>query len=336
MKYSSRVFLWAPFALLMVLALAASARWWSVADDLSRRLDSANGHEISPGVRLHFAAKSISGFPFNVDAVFRDFELRVDGPHGPILWRAQNFAGHALTYGRNQWIFEAAGRQRLEWTTLSGDTKGLDFESGSLHASAILSEASLTRFDLDVIGFNSPAFASGRTQLHMRHRSDAIDVVMSADELRLSPQLRGLCGERIDRIAVGGDFSDASTFAGVLRAVSRWQDGIDRWRKAGGRFFLSDGSFVCGKTEAALQGQVALDEMKRPRGLVTAQIQRFSALRDAAARQGVEGTLANALINQPPEPNPEQEGRVTVRAAFRDGITYLGNTPAGTNDPLYR
>lgn len=335
MTYSSRLFLWGPLVLLLALALGTSGRWWWVANDLSKRLDAMNGHAPMPGVTLSFASKSIGGFPFNVDVVLHDMALTIDGPHGPIAWRAENFAAHALTYGRSQWIFEAAGHQRLSWKTKSGVAKSLAFEIGALHASAVFANDRLDRFDFDLIGFNSPALAIGRTQFHARRnpRTDQIDLVGSAEEMHLSPRLTGLCGELVDHIKFDGDLSNGNAFADTLAGIARWQSGFDAWHKRGGRFFLAQSELACGRSSVFAQGQLGLDDDKRPRGLLTAQIAGFGHLREAGGH--FNSAFTTALLNQPADPNPAQEGRITVRTAFRDGLTWLGNTPAGTNDPLY-
>ncbi len=335
MNYSSRFFLWAPFAFLLVLALAVSARWWSAASELSKRLDAMNGHQVMPGVTIRFAAKSIGGFPFNVDALLHNLEVTVAGPHGPIAWRTENFAGHALTFGRSQWILEAAGKQRLSWTTKDNKPKGLNFVIAALHASAVYTDDVLSRFDLDIVGFDSAALAIARTQLHVRHNADQLDLVANVDELHLSPPLRGACGQQVDRLRLDGNFSNAAAFDTARKGLARWQAGFDAWQKAGGRFYVAQGEFACGESSAFIQGQLGLDAEKRPRGTLTTQIAGFAALREGVTHYGANGVFITNLLNQPSDPNPEKEGRVTVRAAFRDGISYLGNAPAGMNDPLY-
>jgi hypothetical protein len=337
MTYSSRVFLWAPLVLLLALALGTGARWWWVAQDLSHRLERMNGHEAVPGVTFDFSSKTVGGFPFNVDVVLHDLTLAVRGPHGLVGWRTEDFAAHSLTYGHSQWIYEAAGRQKLSWKTRSGITKGLEFDIGSLHASSALADGALERFDFDLVGFASPALAIARTQFHLRRNpnSDQLDIVGSAEEIHLSPRLRGLCGDTIDHIKFDGDFSNGSTLRGVLAGAARWQAGFEVWRKRGGRLFLAQSELNCSRSSVFAQGQLGLDEANRPRGLVTAQIAGFDGLREGASRSPVQGAFANALVNQTGDLNPAQEGRVTIRAAFRDGLTWLGNTPAGTNDPLY-
>ncbi|HEY1709473.1 MAG TPA: DUF2125 domain-containing protein [Rhizomicrobium sp.] len=337
MRYSSRFFLWAPFALLVALGLGVSARWWSVAHQLSAKLDALNHREVIPGVKIDFASKSLSGYPFNVDTVFHDLTVTVAGPHGPIVWHSENFASHALTFGGEHWIYEAAGHQRLTWTDSHGRQHSLAFEVGSLHASASLSDMRLERFDADLVGFDSPALAIARTQVHARRNpaADQLDLIVELDEMHLSPPLRGACGETVGHLKIDGNFSDGSAFRAVLAGNAPWQSGLDAWRKQGARFFLAQGDFACGSSSTFVQGQLGLDDQKRPRGLLTAQIAGFAALRDGAAHANAKGGFVTALLDQSAEPNPTAEGRVTVRALFRDGLTYLGSAPAGMNGPLY-
>ncbi|HEY0301368.1 MAG TPA: DUF2125 domain-containing protein, partial [Rhizomicrobium sp.] len=82
MKYSSRFFLYAPLALFLVLAAGAGVMWWVAASTLSARLDALNGKQAMPGVTLRFASKSVAGFPFNLDVVFRDFRIEIATPQG--------------------------------------------------------------------------------------------------------------------------------------------------------------------------------------------------------------------------------------------------------------
>src|SRR5580658_878360 len=101
MRYSHRLFLYAPYLVLLVLVIAAGLRWWSVSNAFQKRLDEANrGREISPGVTLHFGSEEIGGFPCNIDAVLHNVTIKVGAPRGPLVWHTEHFAIHALTYGR--------------------------------------------------------------------------------------------------------------------------------------------------------------------------------------------------------------------------------------------
>src|SRR5437868_12421710 len=100
MRYSNRLFLYAPFVVLLILAAAAMLRWRQVADHWERELLAANrGHEVAPGVSLHFASQEIGGFPFSLKVVLGHMVLAVQSTRGPISLESEGFAIYALIYG---------------------------------------------------------------------------------------------------------------------------------------------------------------------------------------------------------------------------------------------
>jgi hypothetical protein len=225
MKYSSRFFLYAPLAVFLILCVAASVTWWIKASALSDRLAAVNGREVMPGVTLAFAAKKIGGFPFNLDTEIRDFSVAVATPNGPTRWTAERFALHALTYGRDETIFEAAGRQRLEWTKEDGTRRTLDFAVGALRASAIVRSGSLSRFDLDLVGFGSKAFTAQRLQFHARQDAKATQLFVTAD---------GLTNCRHSTIRYSATVTIDKAFERLQLAEQSWSEAVASWRTAGG------------------------------------------------------------------------------------------------------
>src|SRR5665213_695983 len=219
MNYSSRFFLYAPLALLLLIGAAFGVYWWHVASALGKRLDSMQTQEAMPGVTVRYATRTVSGFPFNLDVVFTDFRVSVETGHGPFVWRAENFALHALTYGADKTIFEAADNQSFTWKDTEGHEHILPFDTGALHASAIRNADGLSRFDLEAVGFGSPALTAARIQFHIRRAADgkSLDVYASGDEVHLSPRLRGAFGDELKLVALQGSVSQASAFD-ALRA----------------------------------------------------------------------------------------------------------------------
>jgi len=242
MNYSSRFFLYAPLGVFLALALGVSIHWWLAASAFSDRLAKWNGHEIAPGVTMQFASRTISGFPFSMDTVMQDVSFRIATPHGPTEWRSEHFAMHALTYGRDETIFEAAGKQELRWTRDGGTVRDLVFAVGSLHASAIQDAHGLARFDLDIVGFGSRAFTAQRLQFHTRKESNKLDLVVVIDNL-VPP--RGSCdGLGVTNAALKGTLSQAKMIAPLLEGKQRWEDVISAWRTANGRLSPSEIPFA--------------------------------------------------------------------------------------------
>ena len=84
MRYSSRFFLYAPFAGLLLLTAIACTHWWLVASGLAKHLDAVNGREIMPGVRFAFAQKRLAGFPFRADVMLKGLRVNVEDVSGPL------------------------------------------------------------------------------------------------------------------------------------------------------------------------------------------------------------------------------------------------------------
>ncbi len=235
MKYSSRFFLYAPMGVFLILFAIAGVRWWMLASAWSGRLDAVNGHEVVPGVTLHFATKKIYGFPFTLETQFKDVSLAVATPAGPTRWSSEKFALHALTYGRDETIFEAAGHQLLQWTGRDGRRRSLPFAVGSLRASAIAKNGELVRFDLDLIGFGSKDFTAQRLQLHARQSArDRIDL----EAMALAPRpFTGQCPLLEDRsaeIVITAAIDQAATLGPLLDGTEDWQSAVGRMRRGGG------------------------------------------------------------------------------------------------------
>ena len=269
MKYSSRFFLYAPMALFLALVLGVSIHWWIVASAFSTRLAAMNGHQIAPGVTMHYASRTISGFPFTLDTVFRQMSFEIETPYGPSAWHADKFAMHALTYGREETIFEAAGPQELRWMRDDGSKRMLVFAVGSLHASAIEDRTGLMRFDLDLVGFGSKVMTARRLQFHIRRdKDDTLDLAVMTDDIRIVPGICPNLAGGVDRATLGGTITKAGSFASLRAGMQRWETAITQWRTAGGK--VSSGGLWLAPPRtntviASLRFQTALSQVSADR-----------------------------------------------------------------------
>jgi len=238
MRYSSRFWLYAPLVLLVVLAIWVTSHWWILAGNLDRKLTTMNGRQAIPGVTVSWAGKTISGFPFRVDVVLTDLLVRAEAPRGPLIWHSDRFALHALTYGRTQDIFEAAGPQNLSWTDADNARHQLSFLPASLRASAIAGENGLSRFDLDMMDAggkdtNGMPFTLARAQFHMRHdpKTDALDLVLSALEVK-NPAAP--FGDHVKKLEIYARITEGASFARLLAGKSGWMDAMRAWKHRNG------------------------------------------------------------------------------------------------------
>jgi hypothetical protein len=239
MRYSSRFWLYAPLALFLALAVWAMAHWWIVAQDLERRLTAMNGRQAVPGVTVSWKAKTISGFPFRLDVMFDGLEVRAGAPRGVMVWSSERFALHALTYGRSQDIFEAAGQQSLAWTDADSLRHRISFLPASLRASVIGSGKAITRFDLDVQDAGGRtaeggAFTVARAQFHLRRdpNADALDFMLSGVEAN-TPDTP--FGNHVKALEIYGRITEGEAFARLLEGRSGLMDALMTWRHRGGK-----------------------------------------------------------------------------------------------------
>jgi hypothetical protein len=231
MRYSSRFWLYAPICMFLGLAAWAGIHWWNVASALNRKLDAMKGHEAMPGIVIDWQAKTVSGFPFNLDLVFTGLSVKGAGAHGPFAWSAEKFALHTLTYEQNKRVMEAGGRQALRWTGTDGAPHDLAFLPAELHASAVLDGRGLARFDLDILDAGSKDFTASRMQFHLLRDFGKLDLMGSADHLLAG---RGNFDSPLENLSVYATLTKASGFAALMRGEEAWPQAAARWRLGGG------------------------------------------------------------------------------------------------------
>src|SRR5215475_5088032 len=95
--------------------------WWVVDSAFEKKLAALKGKQAVPGITLDWDSVEVGGFPFRLDANFTNFRAQGVAAHGPFTWTAEKFALHALTYGRRQIVYEAAGKQQISWVAESGN-----------------------------------------------------------------------------------------------------------------------------------------------------------------------------------------------------------------------
>jgi hypothetical protein len=339
MKYSSRFFLYAPLLLFLALAAAAGVNWWSMADALSHKLDALNGRKAMPGVTLSFASKTIGGFPFNLDVEFRNFRIEVATDHGPAQWRSEKFALHALAYGREQMIFEAAGKQLLSWTDSKRQHHALPFEVGEWHASSIVDDHGLARFDMDLIGLGSPALIAARIQLHAREHLGAIDLAAEADSVRLLGGLASPFGDTVVLARANASAVPGKSFDAIRVGDASWEATLERWRVAQGVLHVDDLELNWNRFGAIGKGTLSLDPSHAVAGLLDFKLGGMTTFLETAAHKHLSGAanqgIAAALLDRAARSGNNDAALLGAVIGFHDGVVSVGDESATTEEPLY-
>jgi len=233
MTYSSRFWLYAPFALVLILAIWVITQWWLAAGALEKQLAAIKGKPVMPAITLNWTTVKVGGFPFRLDADFTGFQVRGEGAHGLFAWASEKFALHALTYGRSKTVYEAAGQQKLAWTGANGAVQAIQFQAGSIHGSSITGADGLARFDLDLVNAVGKSFSAGRFQFHMRRDGGNLNLMVRADSVTGfgAPKKLVQAYAALDKVEV---------IAPLLRGQMPWPMAMDLWRGGfGGKAILS-------------------------------------------------------------------------------------------------
>lgn len=341
MNYSHRAFLYGPVGLLAIAAIAVVAYWWTASGAMARRLDAMNGHEVAPGVHFSFAHKEMGGFPFRVDGELDDLRISIDTSHGPAVWTAEKFAFHSLTYGRAQFVFEAAGAQHVEWHKDNGSLHTYDFVPGSLRASAIVVDHHLARFDLDALAVNSADVSASEVQLHLRDdpKIDGLDLFITANNVHFAPDDAPAFGPDMKHFAVNAMVSPGSSFAGLLSGHGDWRAGANGWHSRHGGVLVNAVEVNWGPLNTTGKGALAVDDLHRPVGEIHFSIDDWQSLAKAlpaknGGTQNGEG-LAQSVFAQLSTAQSDPSKPLNTSLAFKDGVAYVGMMPADLLSPLY-
>ncbi len=233
MNYSSRFFLWAPILLFILLAAGISVHWYRTAKAYERQIVAMKGNEAMPGVTLNWSSVSFTGFPFRVDANFQNFSALGQGPHGPFALSSERFSLHALTYGGDRKVFEAAGNQRLSWVDAAGRKRDFAFQPGQLRASAVRDKDGLLRFDIDIENLVASNLTIGRAQFHMRRAEDgnSIEMVAQADQAKGA---LGAFGKEAGSLRVFQTLMRARSYMLLLKGQTTASESHGAWHDEGG------------------------------------------------------------------------------------------------------
>lgn len=229
MRYSSRFWLYAPLTAFLTLAVVVAIHWWFAAKAFEQTLAAIKGHEALPGITLDWRKTDVGGFPFRIDASFDGFSVTGRAAHGPFTWTSEEFALHGLTYGQRKTVYEAAGKQHLQWVSADGKTHSADFLPGTLRASTLVDARGLAWADLDIIGADGQAFTARRLQFHMRRDPDRkdLDVMVRADDWKGGGSAAPLAETYVT-------LSAAAPLMALLAGKASWPDAVQDWRRTGG------------------------------------------------------------------------------------------------------
>jgi len=339
MNYSHRFFLYGPVGLFAILMLGVIGYWFVASASVSHKLDAINGHEFAPGIRISFAQKTMGGFPFRLDSELDGLRVEIATSHGPTVWTAEHFAFHSLTYGRTQYVFEAAGKQAITWHKDSGELRTYQFLPALLRGSMIARAGEVSRLDLEAINVDSADVAAVLVQLHLRKdpKIDGLDLFVSADGVHIADDLKPAFGPDMKTLRIDALISPGTSFDPLLAGRGDWRVAAENWRTRHGGVLVNSIALDWGKLDIAGKGAMTVDAAHRPMGALQLKIDDWQPLvRQAQQRgwlKGADNGLAAGFFAF--AENAQDTGPLSATLGFKDGILFVGTVPADTLSPLY-
>lgn len=301
----SRFWLYAPFVLLLLVAVGWSAAWFAIRSRAADAFDGFLAAEAQAGRQWTCQDRTIGGYPFRIELVCGSLTLQ-RGPVRASLGRVESIA---QVYQPRLIITEIEGPLHL--TDGSRTVQGTwDLLQASLHAAPTgLRRLSLAannpRFTVAGLPSGDIVTSGEHLELHVRPnpsrtQEKAYDAAFSVRQARI-PILDALVGgsEATD-IASDLTVTQAEGFRG--RPVA---EELERWREAGGTMDVLMLSLAKGSRRVEAKGDLRLDELHRPAGqLAIAAAGLDGLLGNVMGRRN--GALLGALLGQSPNPGAGQ------------------------------
>jgi hypothetical protein len=299
-KRHRRFWLYAPYAVLLLLAVAWSIGWFVLRGRMEAGLDAWVAREAAAGRRWTCADRHIAGFPFRIELFCSGMIL--DRPDlqaklGPVTVVSQVYKpGHMIAETAGPLQINA-GSTAIEatWSLLQASVQvGADGpQQGDLVADKPVVKVTSAQIEPLTV-------TAERLESHVRTNpaeATTADWALRAGAAVI-PGLDGLIG--------GTEPANLDVVAAVTRArdlpARPIAAELERWRAAGGRVEISRLGLVKGPRQIEGKGSLGLDEVHRPQGqldVASARIEGFLG-QFIGAKAGGAAALIGALLGAPP------------------------------------
>jgi len=302
----SRFWLYTPFVLLLLVAVAWSIAWFVIRNRTAEALDGWIAAEARNGRQWTCGDRTIAGYPFRIEIICESLDLK----RGSVSASFGRTEAVAQVYQPRRIIVEVAGPLRVTDGTVT-----VDGSWSLLQASINASQTGLQRLSVaadapkvSVTGLGNGEIAgSGRhLELHVRpnpsRRAElAGDVAASITEARI-PLLDALVGgAEPTNLSADLTVTQADGFKGGTIVEE-----LELWRNAGGKLDILMLSAVKGTRQIETKGELRLDEQHRPAGQLTVSAAGLDGLLGNLTGGRVGGNLLGMLLGQGPRPQQGQ------------------------------
>ncbi|MBF9232781.1 DUF2125 domain-containing protein [Microvirga alba] len=310
----SRFWLYTPFALLLLVAVAWSIAWLLIRNRTSEALDAWFAMEAKAGRQWTCQNRNVGGYPFRIEVTCGSLSMK-QGAMSASLGRVESIA---QVYQPRFVITEIEGPLNLTDGTVT--VQGTwDLLLTSIHATPsgfqrLSIAADSPRFTVTGLAPDDIVTSGKHVELHLRPNPSraaekAYDAALSVKQARI-PILDALVGgaEPVD-LSMDATATQAEGFRG--RPIV---EELERWRAAGGKLDILMLSLAKGPRQLDAKGALTLDDLHRPAGQLN------------VSATGLDGLLGNALGGR--------NGGAVLGALLGQGARASTGQPNGKPQPL--
>ena len=333
-----------PGALLLVLALGYAALWLYAADRLEdgfvawSKRQAFRGHEIGHG------PLALSGFPGPIRLAIA--APRYTAAETGLAWSAERAVLEMRPWDWWTYRLDLFGRQSLTLPVETGAQEILADAASAYVIAEVDGHGKIRRTALYVDGLalgdagGDALLSADRVRAGARVQAGgdvppgeaALDVWLEAGPVTLGPPVQSPLGARIEQVgitaSVKGDLPDT-----LLR------NSVEMWRRDGGTVELAQFHIAWGALDLRANGTMALDELMRPLGAVSAEIRGYGETLTALERARMVPPKAAAGSRLALDLLSRQDGAdgrrvVTIPVSAQNGALYLGPVRLARLEPI--
>lgn len=308
-KRGSRFWLYTPFALLLLVAVAWSAAWFVFRNRAAETLDGWLAAEAQRGRQWTCANRSIAGYPFRIEIICDALDLK----QGAVNASFGRTEAVAQVYQPRLVIAEVEGPLRVSdgKVTVQGQW---DLLQASLHASQtglqrLSIAANAPRFTVTGLTPQEIATSGQHLELHLRPNpsrmaENAYDAALSVRQASL-PFLDALIGGT-EPTDLNADVTATQATGLQGRPIA---EELERWRRAGGTLDILMLSGAKGPRRIEAKGSLTLDEEHRPAGRLNVAAAGLDGLIGNVTGNRTGGALLGALLGQNARASDRSDGQ---------------------------
>jgi hypothetical protein len=302
----SRFWLYTPFILLLLAAVAWSAAWFYIRNRASDALDTWLAAETRAGREWTCQDRRIGGYPFRVEIVCPALDLKqgaVNASFGRVEAIAQVYQPRLVLVEAEGPLRASDGRATVQgtWNLLQASVHAS--QTGLQRLSLVVTDPKVT-----VAGLAPQEIATSgkRLELHLRPnpsrtQEKAYDAAASIREASL-PALDALVGgTEPTNLDTDLTITEAEGFRG--RPIAQE---LERWRRAGGKLDILMLSLAKGSRRLEAKGDLRFDEEHRPTGQLNVAAAGLDGLLGNVTGNRTGGALLGALLGQGPRASSGQ------------------------------